>query len=957
MAADRTDRRAAADLVFDRALDLAPEAREEFVAHACGPDAELRAEVEELLRLASAPTAALEPGAVERLLGELAGEVQLDEEVRMPERVGAWRLVRELGRGGMGRVYLAERADGEFEQEAALKLLHPGVASDETLRRFERERQILAGLDHPGIARLLDGGRTTDGQPYLVMERVRGRPIDRHCDEETLGIEERLRLFVRVARAMDHAHRSLVVHRDLKPSNVLVTDDGEVKLLDFGVARLLDDDGPTVVLTGTAARVLTPEYASPEQVEGRPVTVASDVYQLGLLLYELLTGRQAHGLTGGSFLEMERTICRAEPSPPSAAAAAPAGGGRRGTVEADEPAAEELARRRGTTPRALSRRLRGDVDTIVLQALRKEPERRYPSVAAFVEDVERYLAGRPVHARGESVAYRASRFVRRHRLGVAGAALMLLLLVAYAATVTVQARAVARERDRAQAEAAKAEQVKGFVVRLFESADPARARGEEVTARELLDRGWAGVEEELSGQPEVQVELRDTVGEIYRKLGLYDRAGPLLESALAGARRLGERGAPLLARTLRNNGTLRRQLGDHDGAEALLREALDLERALLRARLRPDRGQIAATLAELGRTFKAGGDYAAAEESFREALALRREAFGGEDAEIAESLGELGTTLRNRGDYAAAEPLLREALELYRRRLPPDHPHLASALSDLALVLKDSGRYPEAEALYREAEGVMRKVWGEDHPHLAITLNNLARLLRARGELAAAEPLLVEALEIRRRAFGTPHPQVAMNLNDLGRLRYEAGDLRAAEGLYRDALAAYPQDHPWRSATIFNLGRVLEDHGDYRGAEELYREALARQREDYGERHERVGIDLVRIGIVRHLQGDLGGAEPPLREALEIFRERLPENHPRLAEALVPLGRLLIEQGRPDEAEPLLREALEILRAGSGAEDDRTREAALLLERARAAGRSRLRSSRLVGLRRSFTTS
>ena len=927
--ADAGHRRATADALFDRALDLEPGERAGYLERACAGDAGLRAEVEELLRLAGEPAPAFDPDAAASgpLWRGLASELAARGGGGTPSRAGAWRPVRELGRGGMGVVWLAERADGEFEQRAALKLLYPGVASEESLRRFERERQILAGLDHPGIARLLDGGRTADGQPYFVMELVDGRPIDRYCDELRLGIRERLALFVQVGRAVEHAHRNLVVHRDLKPSNIVVTGGGEVKLLDFGIAKLLQDEGPAEPLTRTAARILTPEYASPEQVVGGPLTVASDVYQLGLLLYELLSGRRAHRLTGGSVLEMARVVCHEEPRPPSAVPAAAAGGGEAAA------GAEETARLRGTTPRGLARRLRGDLDTITLRALHKDPARRYPSVARLVEDVERHLAGRPVLARGDGLGYRAARFVRRHRLAVAAGALVVLVLAAYAATATVQARTIARERDRARAEAVKAEQVKSFVAGLFEVADPEESRGAEISARELLDRGWARIEDELSGQPDVQVDLLDTVGEIYRKLGLFDRAGPLLERALEGARGLGDGRDPLLTRTLRSNGRLRRQLGDFEGAEALLREALELQRA----RPGPDDAEVAETLGELGKTLQQAGEFAAAEEVLRRALDLRRAIFGAGHVVVADSLDDLGLALQSRGDSAAAEPLLREALELRRRALPADHPRLASSLSNLALAVHDRGRYEEAERLYREALAVMVEVWGEDHPNVAVTLNNLARSLRVRGELAGAEAALERALAIRRRTLGAAHPQVAMNLNDLGRLRYERGELDAAERFYREALAAYPAEHPWRSASLYNLGRVLEDRGDHPGAERLYRETLARQRTDYGEDHEVVGIDLTRIGVVRLLQGDAAGAEPPLREALEIFRRRLPGNHLRLAEALVPLGEALLASGRPGEAEPLLREALAIRRAGQGDRAEATREAARALGRTLAA--------------------
>jgi serine/threonine-protein kinase len=920
------DLRGRADALFDRAFDLDPGEQAAFLSAACPGEPDLRAEVEELLRLAADTSGALEPEALKE--SPLWQELNVEPEARSPEvpagRIGRWRVLGELGRGGMGVVYLVERADGEFEQRAALKLLHPSLASAEALRRVEQERQILAGLEHPGIARLLDGGRADDGRPYLVMERVEGRPIDRYCDEERLTVAARLRLFVAVGRAVEHAHRSLVVHRDIKPSNIVVTDSGEVKLLDFGIAKLLQPEAAAEPLTGTITRILTPDYASPEQVLGGAITVASDVYQLGLLLYELLTGRRPYRVGSVSALEIERAVCHLEPRRPSAIVGAPAP-----APGPEERAADEIAARRRTTPRALARRLRGDLDTIVLQALRKEPERRYASVAHLVEDVERHLAALPVRARGDSFGYRAARLALRHRATVASALLGVLLLVGWAVTATRQAAAIGRQRDRAQAEAAKARQVKELVVRLFEGVQPAEARGRELSARELLDRGWASLEDELAGQPEVQAELLETVGGAYRELGVYDRARRLLDRALELARAQEGADPRRLPAALLGHGRLRRDLGEYDAAEAELREALELRRAL-----GPVDPEVATILSDLAMTVHHRGDYRQGEELFRQALAMRRELFGDAHPEVAESLDELGTSLRHQARYAEAELLLREALELRRRVLPERHPQLATSLSNLALVVQNLGRLEEAEALLREALEIVVAVRGEGHLYTAVTMNNLARLLRARGDLDAAEPLLRQALVVRRQTLGEAHPQVAMNLNDLGRLLEDRGDLDGAEVLYREALLVYPADHPWRSATGFNLGRLREALEDYAGAERLYRESIADQRLHYGSDHERVGVGLNRLGVVLHRQGDLAGAEAALREALEVFRKRLPENHTRLAEALVPLGEVLIAGGAAGEAEPLLREGLAILEAGFGDRDPRTVAAAAALRRA-----------------------
>lgn len=918
MSGDAHGRHARLDALFDQALDLEGEARAGFLERVGAEDASLRAELDELLSLVDANASSLDPGALAggALWQAVATAPSLAPgDVEAGTVVGAWRVLGELGRGGMGAVYLATRIDGGFEQRGALKRIRAGVDTDDFMRRFSQERQILARFDHPNIARLLDGGRDDAGRPYLVMECVEGERIDRHCDAAGLDVTARVTLFVAVARAVAYAHRHLVVHRDLKPSNIIVTADGEVKLLDFGIAKVLDaDDDAHAAATRTSARLYTPEYATPEQVRGEPATTAADVYQLGLLLYELLSGQRAQRPADGSLAALEEAVCRREPMRPSlqAADAEPA------TLAA-----------RGTTARALRRMLAGDLDTIVLKALRKAPERRYASVLELVDDLERWRQGKPVRARPEGTRYRAGKFLRRHPMGVASAAVLVLVLSAYAATVTVQSRAIARERDRAQAEARKAGQVKALVLRLFEGADPQLSGGAQLSARELLDRGWSGVRTELGGQPEVRIELLDTVGEAYRQLGLYDRADPLFVQALADARGTAMPPASQV-RALRSLGRLRSDQGRHDEAEPLLRDALARMRAVYGTR----HAEVAATLDDLGLVRFRRGDVEGAERIYRDALAMRRALFGNEHADVADSLDALGLALRQRGGYAAAEPLHSEALALRRRLLPAGHPDLARGMSDLALVRTDLGEFDSAEALYREAKGLLVQAYGARHPHVATVSNNLARLLQVQRRFDEALPLLREALAIRIESLGERHETVALAHNDLGLTLAESGDDAGAEAAYARALAAYPTDHHWRAATIFNLGRIAEKRGDFATAERHYRDALERQRRDYGPGHDRVGTDLNRLGVVLFRQGRLDEAETHMREALGIFRSRLADGHPRLASSLVPLGELLLARGERDEAARLLEEAWRVRRAGYGDDDPRTREAAGLLAQA-----------------------
>lgn len=917
--------RARLDALFDQALDLEGDARAAFLVDVGAHDPALRAGLEELLALTADDTAALDPDALAGgALWRAVATATIDDAppgappvgLDAGREVGAWRVQGELGRGGMGAVYLATRIHGGFEQRGALKLIRAGIGTDDFLRRFAQERQILARFDHPNIARLLDGGCDEAGRPYLVMECVEGEAIDRHCDAAALDVAGRIALFLAVARAVAYAHRHLVVHRDLKPSNIIVTADGEVKLLDFGIAKVLaSTEGEAADATRTAARLYTPEYATPEQVRGEPATTAADVYQLGLLLYELLCGRRAQRAGDGSLAALENAVCTREPVRPS-------------LLAADAEPATLAAR--GTTARALRRALAGDLDTIVLKALRKAPERRYASVMELVDDLERRRQGKPVRARPESARYRAGKFLRRHPVGVLSAVVLVLVLAAYAATVTLQSREIARERDRAQAEARKARQVKALVLRLFEGADPQVSGGAQLSARELLDRGWSGIRTELGDQPEVRIELLDTVGEAYRQLGLYERAEPLFVQALADARGAGMP-PRLQARALRSLGRLRSDQGRHDEAEPLLRTALAQYRGLHGAR----HAEVAATLDDLGLVRFRRGDVEGAERIYRDALAMRRALFGNEHADVADSLDALGLALRQRGEYAAAEPLHSEALALRRRLLPATHPDLARGMSDLALVRTDLGEYDSAEALYREAKALLVQACGPRHPHVATVSNNLARLLQVQRRFDEALPLLREALAIRVETLGERHETVALAHNDLGLTLAESGDDAGAQAAYAEALAAYAPDHHWRAATIFNLGRLAEKRGDYAVAERHYRDALERQRRDYGPGHDRIGTDLNRLGVVLFRQGRLDEAETHMREALAIFRDRLPDGHPRLASSLVPLGELLLARGERAEAARLLDEAWRVRRDGYGADDQRTREAAELLAQAK----------------------
>ena len=729
--------------------------------------------------------------------------------------IGAYRLLSPIGHGGMGSVWLAERCDGRFEGQAALKLLNAALVGQAGEARFRREGTILARLRHPHIGRLIDAGVTAAGQPYLVLEHIDGRQIDRYCDEERLTVADRLRLFLDVQAAVAHAHANLIVHRDLKPSNVLVTADGTVKLLDFGIAKLLADDagGGTASLTREGDVALTPKYAAPEQVTGGPITTATDVYALGVLMFELLSGRHPTASDAQTPAEFVRAVADTDPLRLSTAVENAHGNGDTAAVAAA----------RATTPERLRRALRGDLDVVLATALKTNPEERYGSVAEFADDLRRVLEDQPISARQDSLAYRTARFVRRHRRGVvlttATAAALVTLTVFY----TVR---LSSERDRARTQALKASRASALVMGLLAGADPYRTPGvDEPTMQNLLDTGARRVSQQLGGEPELQAQLLTVIGRTYQRLGYLDKAAPLLDQALTAGRASAHGDSAIVAQTLNDLGVLKRQKGDLGGSELLLRESLGARRRLLGN----DDPDVAITLVELSRTLRDAGRFAEAESLAREALAIRRAAFGDEHQETATSKSDLGLLLLGRGDLRGAETLLRENAATTERLLGANHPNTASAKSSLASVMLASGDAIGAERQLRDAVRVNREVFGPDRPEYAQMLNSLAASLEAQNRLKEAESLFNESLQISERYFDADHPRVLTYTLNRARVRIERGRAAGTEGALRRVLAARQRLLPpgdWRIAQAQSLlGAALLARRRFAEAEPLMLDA------------------------------------------------------------------------------------------------------------------------------------
>lgn len=737
---------------------------------------------------------------------------------------------------------------------------------------------------------------TDQGDPFFALEYVDGEEVTAYCDRRRLDIEDRLRLVVTICRTVQYAHVNLVVHRDLKPSNILVTADGATKLLDFGIAKLLDEDSESSEpLTLEGHRALTPGYAAPEQIRGEKITTATDVYALGVILYELLTGCSPYRSEGSGVRAVERAVCDADPEAPSAA--------RR------ETACEDVASLRGLTSERLRRRLAGDLDTVVLKALRKEPGRRYPSAEALADDLQRHLDRLPVQARPDTVGYRASKFISRHRLAVTATGASIVALAFGLAGTAWQARVAASQRDRAAQEAARAEQVKDYVLSLFEASNPAQSKGAAITARELLERGVERIDTELAEQPDLQAEMLEVIGGVSVSLGEYERAEELCERALSLRRGSGGN-RQAVAEALRRVAQTKHLLGDLAAAETLYREALEIQRE----ELGEEHADVGRTLNDLGVTLGMRGDLAAAEDLYSRSLEIQRRELGAKHPDTIDTLSNLGSILWEKGDFEGGETVAREVLILQREVLGDEHPDVAFGMSSLATMLSNQGKYDEAEELFRAALDLRRRLLGDEHPEVGTTMNNFAGVLRAQGKFTEAEPLSRRVLEIDRKALGDEHPWVAMDLDNLGLALAEQGRLEEGLEYLEKAHAMFVRvlgtDNQRTALSLQYQGVVRYYQGRYDESEQLLSRALATLRVTVGPESPRVATALVGLAAVHAGRGDHARALESYREALGIQRTTLRPEHPDIVPTLVGVGEALMALGRPSEAEPVLREAL-----------------------------------------------
>ncbi len=918
MSQQRTDRlRRRLDDVLRQALDRPDGEREVFLEWECADDPDLLKQARHLLRLALDDDPLFKPGGAQHgavwkeLLTSLSEDEQDAEDVRgQPSAIGDYTIEREIGRGGMGEVYLADRPDAtDSSGRVAIKVMRARDLGDEATRRFEFERRILTAIDHPAIAQIYGGGTTDDGRPYFVMEYVAGLPIDVYCDRHQLSIEQRLRLFVEVARAVHHAHRCMVVHRDLKPSNILATEDCQVKLLDFGIAKLLQPSvaGDSEPMTRAGMRVMTPEFACPEQVRGELVTVSSDVYQLGVLLYILLTGRHPHQTQGHTLAEIEQMICDQTPKLPSAAVAKSATGSQ--PSDSKKVSAKTLADARGMRIDRLSAHLRGDLDTIAMMALRKEPSRRYASVDRLIQDIERFLNGRPVAARKDTPSYRLTKFIRRHRFGVAAGCVIFLLL---AALVGFDVNRRLEEHEQTLREAQRAEQIAGFLEGLFDVAEPDLDNNKAISAKELLDRGAGQLDGDLRSQPGLNATLSALLGDIYRKLGHYEEAERLLEQAVNTRSFLLDESHPDVAEGRIALAKLYTEVGRYDEAEDLFQRALSTQRKEFGA------GSliVGKTQIDIAELQVAAGKLEEAEGNYRTGLELHRDHLNANDPEVAKALSGLSSLYWSLGRFEEAEPLLVQSLEINEASADRDDRELANALGNLGQLYTRTGELDKAEDYLVEGHTILEELLGSRHPHVGMSLRSIARLRIEQGNFTEAESLLRQAVDVLRDAYPKGHPDLGDCLNELGLFYMDEGDLSRATPLVEEAVAigeaTLGRDHPDMAAGLNSLATLYWKQGRLEEAQSAFEQALAIAEISLGPDHPNVAMLLVNLAGVHGAIGAHGTAIELCDRAVTINIGVYGEDHPEVAYSRSMLATHQRACGHYDEARKQLVLALRV---------------------------------------------
>jgi serine/threonine protein kinase/Tfp pilus assembly protein PilF len=932
-----SESRAVKQIFLEAVERFSPDKWEAYLDQACGDDAALRRQVEILLETHAGAGKSLDgPG--------MAYAPTVDQPIteKPGTQIGPYKLLQEIGEGGMGVVYMADQT-APVERRVALKIIKPGMDTRQVIARFEAERQALAMMDHPNIAKVLDGGTTESGRPYFVMELVTGIPISKFCDQRHLTPRERLDLFIPVCQAVQHAHQKGVIHRDLKPSNVLIAlyDDRPVpKVIDFGVAKATSQKlTEKTMFTRYGQIVGTLEYMSPEQanLNRLDVDTRSDIYSLGVLLYELLTGNMPFDrerLRGAAFDEVMRIIREEEPPKPSQ---------RLSTIDT----LPSVAANRKTEPKKLRALVRGELDWIVMKALEKDRARRYETASGFASDIQRYLNDEPVVACPPSAAYRFRKFARRNKASLSTVTVIMVALLVGIAGTTWQAMRAARalgraieaekdareqadranreferanrEAEKASNEAAIAQAVNEFVNNdLLSQANPfsQKDRDEEmrifqedrdIKMRTVLDRAAEKVGRRFVDKPLVEASIRQTLGDSYFGLGDYEEAERHIQRAVEIRRHVLGEDHPDYATSLNALGELYKSMDEYAKAESLLVEARDIRKRVLGE----DHPDYARSLNALGLLYASMGEYAKAESLCVQARDIRKRVLGEDHPDYATSLNSLALLYESMGDYAKAERLLVQALEIDRRVQGDDNLDYATSLGNLGGLYESMGEYAKAEPLYVQAMEIERQILGEDHPDYATSLNNLAVLYDYMDEYTKAEPLYRQAMKINKLVWGEEHPDYATILNNLALLYKSTGEYAKAEPLYLQALEirkrVLGEEHPDYATSLSNLGVLYRTMGEYAKAEPLYLQALEIRKRLLGEEHPDYAMSLNNLGVLYKSMDEYAKAEPLYLQALEIRKRLLGEKHPGYATTLKNLASLYESMGENAKAEAYLQ--------------------------------------------------
>lgn len=857
--------------VIDKALTLPEEQRDSFISKQCKNNPELKAKITELLK-------SIKKSATESFLekpddypGTLAANIAVetnnpdDNSSLVGQTIGVYHIDELVAHGGMGSVFRAHRADEAYESTVALKVLRRGLDTPSNVARFKRERNILAKLNHPNIARLLDGGMTGEGLPYLVMEYVKGENLIEYCNKHQLSIPGRITLFEDICKAVQHAHHNAVIHRDLKPSNIFVTKDGTVKVLDFGIAKLFEpnDSEKNRFKTRTKARMITPGYAAPEQLNNQPVTTATDTYTLGILLYELLAGLHPFDHQHKSSTEIEAAILKSTPYKPS-----------QNFSRQPKNEQQSLANHRNSTPGEVKNKLQGDLDAIIMKALRKEPDARYHSVEQLWDDLQRRKQNLPIIARKDTFRYKSSKFIKRQKTALAVAAGFLILIASFITFYTWQ---ITKQRNEAQQAEQKARQTLQYLINIFDYADPNQASAQNLTAAQMLDRGTDYIDSEIADQPEVKAALLGTMGSIYKNLGQYQKAGSLLTESLQMNRQLYSEdhlnlansmyrwagykmktGADSLAKSyFRKSAAMYNRLGNrskyaatlgelgwayyldgkYEKADSLLQKALSINRALHG----PNSGEVAWDYQYLGWISNGQGDFQHADSLFRKALTIRTEKFGVHHRLTAQTQQSLARILYNRQQYDEARQYVQAALNTQQDIFDGNHADIASSLNILGLINMREGQYKKAENYFTQVLHMRLDLFGNNHPYVLTTRNNLASVYYFMGNYGKAADMFSQVVNTTKKVRGPFHPEVATSLNNLAKTLQKARHQRAALKHYRQAIEIgrknYNKEHPTMRRFRHNLALLYEALNQYAEASRLWRQNFEVLRKKNGLTH------------------------------------------------------------------------------------------------------------------------